>query len=158
MRSMSRLVSRLAFVCGYTICCASAQTLGESARAFEEASYNPPPISNRQLSGSAFKTVAAAAAQERGISPRDVTFKISYAERILVPKGSVLTVSVHDSAGRPIFSNSSEIKQSAPPYLVRVSLNDVPSYPLTLEANLRVSFRTSPSGQHEGGSGRNRRG
>jgi hypothetical protein len=81
--------------------------------------------------------------------PRGPSFKLelTYAEKILVPRGSDLNVKIHDATGKTVFTHKTTTGQDAPPYVVSVAINSPVAYPLKVDAKLvsRIGHRFGES-------------
>jgi hypothetical protein len=75
------------------------------------------------------------------------TFKIrfTYSEKLTVPRGSNISVTITDAKGQKVTQLNSSTKQDDPPYLLEVPIKKTTAYPLTLDAELvsRIGHRFS---------------
>ena len=75
------------------------------------------------------------------------SFKIqlTYSEKLLVPRGSNVAVTITDAKGHKVTQLNSSTKQDAPPYLIEIPIKKTLAYPLTLDAELvsRIGHRFS---------------
>jgi hypothetical protein len=75
------------------------------------------------------------------------SFKIglTYSEKLAVPRGSVITVTITDAKGHKVTKLNSSTKQDGPPYLLEIPIKKTTAYPLTLDAELvsRIGHRFS---------------
>lgn len=62
--------------------------------------------------------------------------ELTYAQKILVPRGSGLDVKIHDATGKTVFTRKTTTGQDAPPYVIKVAINQPVTYPLTVDAKL----------------------
>ncbi|WP_420737768.1 hypothetical protein [Bradyrhizobium japonicum] len=75
------------------------------------------------------------------------SFKIglTYSEKLSVPRGSDITVTITDAKGHKVTQLNSSTKQDGPPYLLKIPIKKTTAYPLTLDAELvsRIGHRFS---------------
>jgi len=111
------------------VACAAADNLSP------EVSANPDPV----VVGATPISSPKRHRTEPSTSPdktASFVLELSYAERIIVPRGSDLHVTVTDAVGRKVFTRNAKTKADSPPYLVEVSVKSPASFPLTVDANL----------------------
>lgn len=77
-------------------------------------------------------TAAVASHQSRA----SFKLELTYAQKILVPRGSGLDVKIHDATGKTVFTRKTTTGQDAPPYVIKVAINQPITYPLTVDAKL----------------------
>lgn len=75
------------------------------------------------------------------------SFKIrfTYSEKLTVPRGSDITVTLTDANGHKLSQLHSATKQDGPPYQLEIPIKRTTAYPLTLDAELvsRIGHRFS---------------
>jgi uncharacterized lipoprotein YbaY len=67
---------------------------------------------------------------------KSLKLELTYSQRILVPRGSDLTIKIQDATGKRIFAQAVKTTEDAPPYFVTVAMKTPVAYPLTIDANL----------------------
>jgi hypothetical protein len=55
---------------------------------------------------------------------------------LLVPRGSALTIHIHDATGKMVFTRKTTTANDAPPYFIDVAFNSSVTYPLKVDARL----------------------
>jgi hypothetical protein len=77
--------------------------------------------------------------------PSSFKVRFTYSEKLAVPRGSKLTVTISDGKGHKVTQLSSSTKQDNPPYLLEIPIKKAKAYPLTLDAELisRIGHRFS---------------
>jgi hypothetical protein len=68
---------------------------------------------------------------------QNLTLELTYSQRVLVPRGSLLAVQVSDAKSQPVFTRNIKTKTDAPPYTVVVPVKGSAVFPLTVKASLQ---------------------
>jgi hypothetical protein len=127
------------------------------------ASSLPPP--SAQIAVVAPSPATAAPTGPKGTSRAPaaagnaVKLHLTYSERLLVPKGSEIGLTVRDANGTQIYAVKTATQRDAPPYLLEVPIKSRIAYPLKVDASLtsRIGHRFSESTEisESDASGRN---
>ncbi|MGH6815402.1 MAG: hypothetical protein ACREC6_06845 [Hyphomicrobiaceae bacterium] len=123
--------------------------LGTGAVSFPGCISNPPPPQEAAAPAGLIEPAAKApvrAGKDRqaappgkeklAAAPDALSLDLTYAQRLLVPKGSDLQVVIRDQDGKTIFTRRTRTQADGPPYPVSVPL-EAPVYPLLVEATLK---------------------
>jgi hypothetical protein len=73
-------------------------------------------------------------------SANKVTFELTYAQRVLVPRGSSVEVVVTDASRKAVARCKVKTAKDAPPYKVVVPIGAAAVFPLQVEASLKSSI------------------
>ncbi len=86
-----------------------------------------------------------------GTTAHSFKLQLTYSEKVLVPRGSKIEVSVHDASGKPVASIKTKTKHDAPPYVLEIPVRSAPTYPLKVDAELtsRIGHRFTESTEIE---------
>jgi hypothetical protein len=76
---------------------------------------------------------------------RSFKIQLTYSEKLAVPPGSNLSVTITDAGGHKVTELKSVTKKDSPPYLLEIPIKKRMAYPLTLDAELasRIGHRFS---------------
>ncbi|WP_370101257.1 hypothetical protein [Bradyrhizobium yuanmingense] len=71
--------------------------------------------------------------------------RVTYSEKLSVPRGSDITVTITDANGHKVSQSHNSTKQDGPPYLLEIPIKKIMAYPVTLDAELisRIGHRFS---------------
>jgi uncharacterized lipoprotein YbaY len=117
MRNSAKLLISLAFI----VC--AVITPGALSACMEDAQSEP--------AGPVLAMVA-----KSDSTPSSFKLELSYAQKLLVPRGSALTIHIHDATGKMVFTRKTTTANDAPPYFIDVAFNNSVTYPLKVDARL----------------------
>jgi hypothetical protein len=126
MRSNAGIVAFIAAVAG---CGSAGPGACESIAAPTAPAAQVAAIATSETS----EPASAVASHQSGASFK---LELTYAQKILVPRGSGLDVKIHDATGKTVFTRKTTTGQDIPPYVIKVAINQPVTFPLTVDAKL----------------------
>ncbi|MDF0519025.1 hypothetical protein P0R31_17460 [Bradyrhizobium yuanmingense] len=114
----------------------------------DEFTQSPPTGKSQEQQGEGVAAPDPPAGNQGPAIPRlrsSFKIRVTYSEKLSVPRGSDITVTITDAKGHKVSKSHNSTKQDGPPYLLEIPIKKITAYPLTLDAELvsRIGHRFS---------------